>query len=94
MTYREKYEKIINFYGLRHQLKKLSEEVYELQEAVLDYDNNKNNKIFKKHVEEELADVNVVLTELLLFLNLDRNNVVDVMGSKVNRQIKRMEKVK
>ena len=89
---KEKYKRIINFYGLRNQLKKLSEEVYELQEAVLDYDNNKNKKIFKRHVEEELADVTVILTQLVLFLDLDRNKIIDVIGEKVNRQLERMEK--
>lgn len=34
-----KFLKIINHYKPRHQLKKLSEEVYEMQEAVLDYEN-------------------------------------------------------
>lgn len=34
----EKLEKICQHYGIRGQLKKLSEEVYELQEAVIDTD--------------------------------------------------------
>lgn len=32
----EKLEKICQHYGIRHQLKRLSEEVFELQEAVID----------------------------------------------------------
>ena len=35
---REKLEKIIKNYGTRHQLKKLSEELFEFQEAVRDYE--------------------------------------------------------
>lgn len=34
----EKLEKICQHYGIRNQLKKLSEEVFELQEAVIDAD--------------------------------------------------------
>ncbi len=89
---KEKYERIINYYGFRHQLKKLSEEVYELQEALLDFDNNQSNQTLKKHAEEELADVNVILTELSLFFELNRDRMIDVMDSKVNRQIKRMKR--
>ena len=33
--------KIINNYGVRHQLKKLNEEVFELMEAIRDYEEQK-----------------------------------------------------
>ena len=49
-----KLDRIINYYQPRHQLKKLSEEVYEFQEAVLDAEYyHLVSNVFEKHREEE-----------------------------------------
>ena len=52
-----RYQKIIEHYGINNQLKKLSEEVYELQESILEQHNT-------EHVLEEYADVEVILEQI------------------------------
>ena len=78
------YKKIINHYGVNAQLKKLTEEVYEFEEAVLEKHN-------KEHITEEIADVFVILSQFIVKFNLDEDKIMEIMEQKVNRQIKRME---
>ena len=78
------YKKIINHYGVNKQLKKLSEEVYEFEEAVL----KKHNK---EHITEEIADILVILQQFKEKYNIDLAEINKVMQDKVDRQIKRME---
>jgi len=79
---------IINHYGLSKQLKKLSEEIYELQEAILLDVNDEES--FKKILEER-ADVEVLLRQLDLYFDIKYNDFTGEMVKKVNRQIERIE---
>lgn len=90
---REDYKKIIELYGVRNQLKKLSEEVYELQEAVIEEDllcgvNGCNNK----NITEEIADVFVILRQLAMQFDIAENDIEDMADYKVKRTLERIEK--
>lgn len=87
--------KIINQYGVFNQLKKLNEECYELIEAINDYiyeiDPEEGQNCFN-HIEEEFADVMVVLEQFKALYELDNDKIVDIMYSKIERQLERIEK--
>ena len=82
-----RYLKIINYYGINAQLKKLTEEVYEFEEAVLE-------KHDKEHITEEIADILVILQQFKEKYNIDLAEINKVMQYKVDRQIRRIEKEK
>lgn len=81
------YKKIINHYGVNKQLKKLSEGVYEFEEAVLE-------KHDKEHITEEIAYILVILTQFIDKYNIDLEEINKVMQYKVDRQLRRIEKEK
>ena len=92
--------KIIEHYGVIHQLKKFNEESYELIEAARDYqeeytivgyDKEKVDKYFIDCIAEELADCMVLLEQIKVYYNLDNEKIIDEMKHKINRQLKRME---
>lgn len=92
--------KIIEHYGVIHQLKKFNEESYELIEAARDfeeqfaiseYDIKKVDKYFIDCIAEELADCMVLLEQIKVYYNLDNEKIIDEMKHKVNRQLKRIK---
>lgn len=88
----EKLEKICQHYGIRKQLKKLSEEVFELQEAVIDneWDVDGNTD----HIAEELADVMVLWEQIRLHYEVPIQVIQGIMKEKIERQLKRIEEEK
>lgn len=88
----EKLEKICQHYGIRKQLQKLSEEVFELQEAVIDneWDVDGNTD----HIAEKLANVMVLWAQITLHYDIPTQTVQDIMEEKVERQLKRIENEK
>lgn len=96
--------KIINHYGIEHQQRKLEEEVFELQEAIVNirtYDEfaradmnvfYTNREFFKKHVAEELGDVMNVLEEIRLHYEISKEQVEENRKPKIERQLERIEK--
>ena len=91
--------KIINNYGISNQLKKLSEEVFELQEAIIDAEYNRYVGVIRKpgekaieHIEEEYADCCVVLEQFKAYYDLDNDKIIEIMKKKINRQLDRIEK--
>lgn len=94
MIKKDKIEEIYYKHGVSNQLKKLSEEIYELQEAVKDFNSaRKLNKTmdssYKEHIEEEFSDVILLLTQLKLVYNLDNDNLRKWFDFKLKRQIAR-----
>lgn len=81
--------KIINYYGIRNQLKKLSEEVYEFQEAVLMDDSGEEAL---KHIIEEYADVELVLEQFKEYYELNNVDIVEIKVKKAIRTLERIEK--
>lgn len=82
MTYKDKLKKIFQYHGLSIQLKKLSEEVFELQEAILTGSNFAD-------ITKEFADVMVLLNQIKAIYNLDEKEIKDTMKYKIDRQCKR-----
>lgn len=92
---------IINNYGVSNQLKKMSEEVFELQEAIFKYEELKkwddeyysvDLKSAIEHLEEEYADACVVLEQFKAYYDLDNDKIIEIMKQKINRQLDRIEK--
>ena len=83
---KEKLLKIINHYGLAKQLKYIHTEYFELDEAVLSGD--------KEHIAEELADVLVMLNQIILYFGIDDAQLEVIAEEKVERQLKRIEEEK
>ena len=91
--------KIINTYGISNQLKKLSEEIFELQESVIDAEYNRYVGVIRKpgekaieHIEEEFADCCVVLEQFKAYYDLNNDRIIEIMKQKINRQLDRIEK--
>lgn len=80
-----KYQKIIEHYGINNQLKKLTEEVYELQESILERHNI-------EHILEEYADVEVILEQIKQYFKLDNDKIELIKDYKVARQLYRIRK--
>jgi NTP pyrophosphatase (non-canonical NTP hydrolase) len=95
---RNDYKKIIEHYGIRNQLKKLSEEVYELQEAVIDLQDFNafecKDEQLTQDVIEEIADVFVILRQLVMQFDISQNDIEDMADYKVKRTLERIEKEK
>ena len=72
---------------MNHQQRKLEEEVYELQEAIIKGDD-------KEHIAEELADVCVLLMQITNYFKIDVPSIDKIMEMKIDRQIERMKNEK
>ena len=94
--------KIINHYGIIHQQRKLQEEVFELQEAIIRYEDMLEANIvygddkfiideFKCSIEEEMSDVCNLLMEICNYYDLSIRNITKTMEYKLERQITRVE---
>ena len=87
---KNKLLKIINNYGAMNQLKYMQTEMFEFVEAVINY-NNLSNEKNKEHIEEEYADLMVMLEQFHAYYNLDDMHISEVMHQKIDRQLKRIE---
>lgn len=76
--------KIISHYGYNNQLRKLNEECFELEEALILSE--------KESITEEVADVMVMLYQFIEFYGITNDEIKKIMKQKINRQLKRMEK--
>lgn len=91
--------KIINHYEVDNQLKKLNEEIFELIEAIRDYEedyikvdcDDYFTQHLKKHIEEEFADVMVLLSQIKYYYELDSERIKKIMEEKIVRQLERIK---
>ena len=90
---------VINHYGVDHQQRKLSEEVFELQEAISIHELKKSVEYeiplteiigTKEHIIEELGDVRFVLLQIQSFYGITDEEIENVMGFKGVRTLERM----
>ena len=87
-------EKSIDNYG-HVQLLMVCEEMAELIQAIskmerlMDGKDKKNRH--KQHIIEEIADVEIMLDELMLYYNIDPNDVKAFKNDKIERLKKRMD---
>lgn len=97
----QKLLKIINHYGVNHQLRKLNEECFELVEATRNYEEQKivcelcceklHTDKEKEHITEELADCMVLLEQFKLYYGITSEEITKIFWSKVDRQLERMK---
>lgn len=81
--------KIIEHYGVSNQLKKLSEEVFEMQEAILlDLGDTKSYD----HIVEELADVYVLLAQFEEYFEINQDKLIAMQSYKIRRTLERIKK--
>ena len=91
---------IIKHYGVNPQQKKLAEEVFELQEAITEYEMVKDNKVIYSdsyldkcyhHVAEELADAMLLLKQFKAYYNVSDDELENIMQGKIARTFKRID---
>ena len=79
---------ILNHYGITEQVSKLKEECRELIEASDGYINGTDSKA---HFLEEMADVEVMIEQMIMHFNA-QDKVDEIKRFKVKRQLGRMER--
>ena len=84
---KEKQLKIINHYGLEHQLKKLAEECAELIQAIL-----KDVDPFRADIVCEMADVVNIINQIRLKDDLIDAGIEKIVEYKVDRELERIKK--
>lgn len=100
----EKLLKIINTYGVMPQLKYFQSEIFELNEAIIRYEELQEkalaeldcypewNDEYKKHIVEEIADVTVMLKQFQYYYGIEDKEIEEVMKYKVERQLERINR--
>ena len=89
--------KIIEHFGINNQQRKLHEEVFELNEAITNYQIAKksvytqNFDILRKHIAEEITDVEVMLLQIKEYYHIDGNEILEIMNNKIKRTLDRIE---
>lgn len=98
----EKLLKIIDNYGVIPQLKYFQSEVFELNEAIFQYEEQKrvceqccsilHCDKEREHIAEEIADVEVMLLQFKEHYHIDGNEILEIMNKKIDRQLERIKK--
>ena len=87
MSQDEKLKAITKHFGIETELTKLSEEIGELlNECYSNYYTGKN----KDNIEDELADVYVLLNQIKLYFNVDTLRVGQIVDQKIDRTVTRI----
>ena len=98
VTIENKLRNIADYYGLELQLNQTVEECGELVQAIAKYirvtgrgyDTNVTSEEAKEHLIEELADVQMMVCQMVYLLHCERT-VLDKINVKADRQIERMD---
>ena len=98
---KDKLLKIIKNYGVIPQLKYFQSEVFELNEAIIIFENESPHcdgvidrryiEHIKNNIAEEIADCYVMLEQFRLHYNISEDSIKKIMEYKINRQIDRIE---
>lgn len=98
---KDKEKQIIEHYGVIPQLKYMQTEMFEFIEAVFDYENlykdnwtelpNEDDEENKQHIEEEYADLTMMLEQIKVYYNLSEENIQKIKEQKIERQLERIE---
>lgn len=97
---KNKLLKIIRHYGIDNQLRKFSEENFELIEAMtnlnyaIDYKPSELIGTEKDCIKYEIADNLVLLSQFILYYEINLDDIEKIFKYKVERQLKRMEENK
>ena len=84
----ERIKTIADHYGIKKQLRQLAEECSEL--AVEASHSARKGTTVK--IIEEIADVQIMIEQIIYLARIDRCDIQDCINFKLDRQIKRMEK--
>ena len=80
------------------QLKYFQSEVFELNEAIIQYENcnfieyENVEGTYLNNIAEEIADVEVMLLQFKEYYNIDGKQILEIMNKKIDRQIGRIKK--
>ena len=93
------YLDIIEYFGVRNQMRKLNEECFEFLEAVDNYEDELRfhlggtvyENTCKEHVIEEISDILVLLTEFIAKYNIKQEDLNPFMDYKLNRTLERIK---
>ena len=85
---KEDLTKIIKYHGLRNQLKYIHSEYYELDEAILDYENRNGDK---SCIIGELADVINMLEQIQLYYGISDEELNDMKIFKIKRHLEEIK---
>lgn len=93
---KEDLTKMILHYGVNAQQRKLAEEVFELQEAIIEYENSgcydeEDSVEFINHIAEEIADVAVMLKQFQYHYGIENEFILALIRGKVDRQLERIK---
>ena len=88
--------KIIKHYGVNAQQRQFNEETFELQEAIIEYENSgcydeEDSVEFVNHIAEEIADVMIMLNQFKAYYGIPNETILVFMRGKVNRQLERIK---
>ena len=99
---KDKILKIISFYGIYEQLKYIHSEYFELDESILDYEKSgwdfsdetclDIEREYTTHIEEEIADVMVMLKQFQYYYGIEDKRIEKIMEYKIDRQLERIKK--
>lgn len=92
---KNKLLKIIKYYGVNHQQRKLMEEIFELQEAITLKESeqfNFYNKYHRKNIIEEMVDCMVLLSQFKEYYGISEKELQEVAKYKIIRQLERISK--
>ena len=85
---KDKLQMIADHYGIKKQLRQLAEECSEL--AVEASHSARKGTTVK--IIEEMADVQIMIEQIIYLARIDRCDIQDCINFKLDRQMKRMEK--
>ena len=96
---KEKILSIIKHYSVSKQLKYFQSEVFELNEAIIQYEMAYGDMCYseeamkgqKEHIAEEIADVRVMLRQFQDYYDIPTEKIEEIMNYKINRQLERIE---
>lgn len=95
---KEELLKIINHYGIKHQLKYIHSEYFELDEAITQREYQAKDKkpyelveFEKAHIIEEIADIEVMLDQFKAYYDIGQEEINKIKDYKIKRQLERIE---
>lgn len=80
---------IFEYHGYKEQCKHITGEMYELTEAIYDYENNKNLKNWN-HICEEVADIEFMINQIKEHYIIKPSNTKAWKDYKKNREVNRI----
>lgn len=95
------YFEIINHFGVRNQMKKCNEEMFEFLEAVDNYEDGLSEienphsyigegelRMLREHVVEEMGDVLLLLTQFIALYEIDKTELDNTIDYKLDRTLR------